>query len=128
MPTNPQPRAFHLHPTPHVPNSRLPALVYRTAFPASPADGLLPEIVCNVIESNHWLKGGIFHHYPTCHFHSVTHEVYVVLKGWSKIRLGQGPLDKDIDNSLVLNITAGDVLVVPVSDFKGGLLEVSGTC
>ena len=114
MPANQRPQTFHLSPTPHVPNSRLPVLVYRSAIPTpSLPDSLSPAIACEIIEPNHWLKGGVFKHYPACHFHSVTHEAYAVFKGWSKIRLGRGPLDDDLDKDVVIDVSVGDVIVLP---------------
>ncbi|TVY36647.1 Uncharacterized protein LSUB1_G005719, partial [Lachnellula subtilissima] len=112
MPISP-PEQHHIpHPTPHVPNSPLPVLIYRSAIPL-PAS---PALVCSTIEPHHWLKGGIFKHYPTHHFHSVTHECYAVFKGHSKLLLGQGPLDVDGDEGedrLVVEVAEGDAIVLP---------------
>lgn len=66
------------------------------------------------IEANKWLKGGTFKHYPTHHFHSVTHECYAAFKGSSKMLLGRGPLD-DRDGGVEVEMNAGDIIVLPVS-------------
>lgn len=70
-----------------IPNSHLPVLVYRACIST-------PVSVSSISESfsvNHWLPGGVFKHYPTAHFHSVTHECYAVVKGSSRLLLGSTP-------------------------------------
>ncbi|KAG0646139.1 hypothetical protein D0Z07_8231 [Hyphodiscus hymeniophilus] len=64
--------------TPHVPNSALPVLVYRAALPTDAT----PTSVCETIEPNNWLKGGVFKHYGAHHFHSITHECYAGSPHW----------------------------------------------
>ncbi|KAI9704056.1 MAG: hypothetical protein M1820_005678 [Bogoriella megaspora] len=109
-----QPETFFLTPTSKVPNSRLPALVYRSALtPASPPTELSADVVCSRIEPNGWIKGGIFNHFPTCHFHSVTHEAYGVLKGSSKLRLGRAPSELEEHDDVIVPVSAGDVIVIP---------------
>ncbi|KAH7357216.1 hypothetical protein BKA65DRAFT_222908 [Rhexocercosporidium sp. MPI-PUGE-AT-0058] len=95
--------------TPHVPNSPLPVLVYRSALPVNPT----PESTCARIEPNKWLKGGVFKHVGTHHFHSVTHECYAVFKGHSRLLLGRGPLDPETEDDLMLELGAGDAIVLP---------------
>jgi len=100
----------HLAPSPttHVPNSRLPVLVYRSAI-SSPT----PASIQAAIEPNNWLKGGTWKHFPNAHFHSVTHELYVVFSGSSQLLLGRGKLDPPTDEDLILDVKVGDALVVP---------------
>ncbi|EPE30557.1 RmlC-like cupin [Glarea lozoyensis ATCC 20868] len=95
--------------TPHVPNSPLPVLIYRSALPPDPD----PNSVCATIEPNNWLKGGVFKHYPAHHFHSVTHECYAVFKGRSRLLLGRGPLDEESENDLLVDLNVGDAIVLP---------------
>lgn len=120
-PENPPfyPEQFHIHnPTRHVPNSRLPVLVYRCALElcatdndggelgsSGPVAGAEADTLATerskamskakeTIERNHWLHGGTFKTYRRHHFHSVTHECYAVVSGRSKLLLGTGPLDQ----------------------------------
>jgi len=95
--------------TSHVPNSKLPVLIYRSALPFP----YTPEAVCSTIEPNDWLKGGVFKHYPTHHFHSVTHECYAAFKGHSRLLLGRGPLDPETENDLVVELREGDAIILP---------------
>jgi uncharacterized protein YjlB len=93
--------------TPHVPNSPLPVLVYRSVLPANPT----PENICGAVEPNNWMKGGVFNHYPAHHFHSVTHELYAVFKGHSRLLLGRGPLDAEV--GVEVDLRVGDCIVLP---------------
>jgi len=95
--------------TPHVPNSPLPVLIYRSALPLNPT----PELTCLTIEPNDWLKGGVFKHYGAHHFHSVTHECYAVFKGHSRLLLGRGPLDPESEDDLLVDLKEGDAIVLP---------------
>ena len=95
--------------TPHVPNSPLPVLIYRSALPDNPT----PESTCSTIEPNDWLMGGVFKHYGAHHFHSVTHECYAVSKGCSRLLLGRGPLDEELEDDLVVDLKEGDAIVLP---------------
>ena len=106
------PETYKFEPSPTVPNSKLPVLVYRKALPTA-ADA---EAVRQVIEPNKWLQGGVFKTYNTCHFHSVTHECYAVFRGSSRLRLGQGPLDER--GGIEVDLGTGDVIVLPVGDTR----------
>jgi uncharacterized protein YjlB len=108
------PEAYYIRkPTPYVPNSRLPVLIYRAALPPNPT----PDAIRAAMEPNHWIKGGVFKHYPSHHFHSLTHECYAVFKGRSRLLLGRGPLDtpEDSDNDVGIQVTVntGDAIVLP---------------
>lgn len=109
-----EPETFFVKPTPHVPNSHLPVVVYRGAL-----DDTSPDNILKTIEPNGWLKGGQWKTFKTVHFHSNAHECYGIIKGSSTYRLGKSDLDADKDDNGVENGTtffaqAGDVFVLPV--------------
>ncbi|KAH8779008.1 hypothetical protein BGZ57DRAFT_761020 [Hyaloscypha finlandica] len=106
-PISPPETYFITKSTPHVPNSPLPVLVYRSVLPANPT----PENICGAVEPNNWMKGGVFKHYPAHHFHSVTHELYAVFKGHSRLLLGRGPLDAE--GGVEVDLRVGDCIVLP---------------
>jgi uncharacterized protein YjlB len=108
-PASPPEQYYIKRSTPHVPNSRLPVLVYRAALPVNPT----PESTCATIEPNGWLRGGVFKHYPAHHFHSVTHECYAVFKGNSRLLLGRGPLDPEGNDDLLVDLRERDAIVLP---------------
>ena len=139
MPLQP-PEEYHIHtPTPHVPNSRLPVLIYRSVLedatrsdstsnhPPSEEEGSptfsAADAARQAIEGNHWYYGGIFKSYWAHHFHSVTHECYAVVAGRSRLLLGVGPLDGGVDEGggeeerkgVEVELGTGDVIVLPVS-------------
>ena len=107
MPSPPEAH-YITSPTPRVPNSPLPVLIYRSALPEEP-DAVTTR---SYIESNDWLQGGVFKTYSAHHFHSVTHECYAVFKGSSRLLLGKGPLDEEDGTEVELGV--GDVIVLPV--------------
>lgn len=123
----PLPETYYLEPTPHVPNSKLPVLIYRSVLSSSDSEPS-PESTKSQIESNHWLVGGQWKAYTAAHFHSVTHECYAVFRGRSVLRLGVGPLDvAPTDNQadppmpgdynkkgIEVGLAAGDIVVLPV--------------
>jgi uncharacterized protein YjlB len=86
MESSRQPEQYFLplFPNPRVPNSPLPVLLYR-------AGSVSVNELRQHIESNRWLYGGSFGSYPRHHFHSVTHECYVVTNGKGQMVLGRGP-------------------------------------
>lgn len=109
-----EPETFYVKPTPHVPNSRLPVVVYRGALKDTS-----PENILATIEPNGWLKGGQWKTFKTVHFHSNTHECYGIIKGSSTYRLGKSSVDADYDedgnpNGTTFFAQAGDVFVLPV--------------
>lgn len=108
MPSPPE-AYFIKRSTPHVPNSILPVLFYRSALSVDPT----LDTACDMIEPSNWIKGGVFKHYPIHHFHSVTHECYAILKGSSRLLLGRGPLDPANDEDLEVDLNVGDVIVLP---------------
>ena len=101
-----QPEIYWTSPTAHVPNSKLPVLVYRNVLPAD----LSVETVTKALETNHWMKGGVFGHYPAHHYHSNTHECYAAISGSTKCVYGIGPLD-DQSKGIEFEMKAGDIAV-----------------
>ena len=106
--TNGWPEAYFIKPTDHVPNSIFPVLIYRSALPIPHSE----EKVKQALERNEWFHGGTFKHFPTHHFHSVTHECYAVIRGSTRFLFGKGPLDHGVDG-IEVNLAAGDVIVDP---------------
>ncbi|KAF2093368.1 hypothetical protein NA57DRAFT_61494 [Rhizodiscina lignyota] len=102
--TNPE--TFYISPTPHVPNSKFPVLVYRNVF-SDPT----PDSIQESIEKNDWLTGGTWGPYKNSHFHSVTHECYAIYQGSSRLQLGKGPLDGK--GGVEVDVAKGDVIVLP---------------
>ncbi|KAJ5601252.1 hypothetical protein N7510_010786 [Penicillium lagena] len=137
-----EPEQYFLDPTPHVPNSRLPILVYRNAI-LDPS----PRKILNIIEPNGWLKGGQWKAYKVPHFHAACHECYAVLQGKTTYQLGIGPTDpkfnvKGEPYGMRLTVQKGDVFVLPagichaslesegdyefIGLYPNGLLEATG--
>ncbi|KAK3710700.1 hypothetical protein LTR37_010119 [Vermiconidia calcicola] len=101
-----QPEVYWTKPNAHCPNSKLPVLVYRNVLPSD----LSEESVSKAIAANHWVKGGVFKHYPTAHFHSNVHECYAALRGKTTCLYGVGPLD-DASDGVEFDMQAGDIAV-----------------
>lgn len=105
------PETYYFKPTVHVPNSKLPVLIYRTVLePKNVAASRFQE----KLENNHWVQGGVFRTFTAHHFHSVTHECYAVFSGSTRLLLGRGPLDEP-DGGIEINLRVGDAIVLPVS-------------
>ena len=104
------PEIYHFSPTSHVPNSRLPVLIYRSVLPAHPTAASTRD----ALEKNHWMQGGVFKTYRAHHFHSVTHECYAVFSGSSRLLLGRGPLDDPAEGGVEVDVNRGDIVVLPV--------------
>lgn len=97
-----------MRPTKHVPNSPLPVLVYRSVLSPPYSE----QSAVEALERNEWVHGGTFKHYPSHHFHSITHECYAVYKGSTRFLFGKGPLDEDVQG-IEVELQAGDVIVDP---------------
>ena len=123
-----QPEQYFLPPTPHVPNSRLPVLVYRNVL-----EDTSPRNIVNTIEPNGWIKGGQWKTYKVPHFHTHCHECYGIIRGGSTYLLGVGPNDPKVDEEgspygMKLTVQKGDVFVLPVSatSSKCGMRDYTG--
>jgi uncharacterized protein YjlB len=85
-----------------IPNSTLPALVYRGALPGDAGAAAHEDLFAD----NGWFgawRDGI---YPFHHFHSTSHEVLGIASGTANVVLG-GPQGRRLE------LTAGDVVVLP---------------
>ncbi|PSK34304.1 hypothetical protein B9Z65_8630 [Elsinoe australis] len=107
-PQNCSPEIHYVSPTTHVRNSRLPVLVYRNVLPRPHHQ---PSARA-ALEKNDWIQGGVFKHYPTHHYHTVTHECYAVFKGKTRYLVGKGPLD-DAAKGIEFDLEAGDLVIQP---------------
>lgn len=108
------PEQYILRPTPHVPNSGLPFLVYRGVLRGKTEDEMKKHI-----EANKWLRGGQWKTYKVPHFHTNTHECYAVLSGRTLYEVGKSPLEDEFDEARNKNgfrvwLEQGDVFVLPV--------------
>lgn len=101
-----EPEIYYAKPTSYVPNSPLPILIYRNVLPSD----LSLETVTAALEANNWIKGGVFKHYPTHHYHSNTPECYAAIKGHTTCLYGVGPLD-DQNQGVKFEMKAGDIAV-----------------
>src|SRR5437764_12737896 len=101
------PQQLHLKPNGWMPNSPLPVLLYRNAFPGSPNSANdLADAMERLFTTNGWppqWRNGIydFHHY-----HSTAHEVLGFAAGHAQIMLGG-------EQGTTVTVRAGDVAVLP---------------
>ncbi|KAI9746763.1 MAG: hypothetical protein M4579_007604, partial [Chaenotheca gracillima] len=115
----PPPEQYLFSPTPHVPNSPLPVLLYRSVLKPTGTEDLTAASVRDQIEPNGWIQGGVFKTFRAHHFHSVTHECYAVFRGSSRLLLGRGPLDDseesdgDRHDRVEVVVSKGDAIVLP---------------
>ena len=82
-------------------NARLPALIYRGAFPASPV-----EDVERCFHAHGWTNGWRNGVYDCHHYHSEAHEVLGCYAGSATVQLG-GP------DGPIVEVHTGDVVVIP---------------
>ncbi|OJD40316.1 cupin domain protein [Diplodia corticola] len=114
-PTVVTPETFWINPTPSVPNSPLPIIVYRRAL----LDDHSPDTILSTIEPNGWYKGGQWKTFKKAHFHANTHECYGILRGSSVYMLGVGGADLGDEGEpgegkgTRFFAEAGDVFVLP---------------
>ena len=98
-----EPEALRFDASDGFPNSRLPALVYRSALRD---DSDLAAAFETLFERNGWSgswRNGLYRQH---HYHSTAHEVLGVYRGNVKVRLG-GP------SGSLIELSAGDVAVTP---------------
>ncbi|MBN1362646.1 MAG: cupin domain-containing protein [Sedimentisphaerales bacterium] len=85
-------------------NAKLPVLVYRGALSAVLAD---PQAHAQeTFAQNHWTGSWVDGIYDFHHYHSTAHEVLAICSGHATVQLGG-------DRAVTLDVTAGDVLVLP---------------
>ncbi len=100
-----------------IPNSPLPLLLYRGAL-GEDGGGGDPAAAFERLFARHGWSGawrdGIF---PFHHFHSTSHEVLGVARGWAEVRLGG-------EGGAALRLAAGDAVVIPAG--VGHKLEREG--
>lgn len=95
---------YHFEDDGDIPNSKYPLVIYRDTFSdleRKPADWLEQKFA-----SNDWSNAWRWGVYDFHHYHSNTHEVLGVFKGWALLQLG-GEKGKKI------KVQAGDIIVIP---------------
>jgi len=99
-----QPHTYYFKDDGNIPNNKLPLLIYHGAFKVSGQDGAawLEKRFAENNWTNSWRNGVFSYH----HYHSITHEVLGVYAGHALLHMG-GELGEK------LNVSAGDVLVIP---------------
>jgi len=86
-----------------IPNSPLPLILYKGAFEAG---GSLADAMEEKFTKNNWTNSWRNGVYPYHHYHSITHEVVGVYSGQAQLHMGG-------ENGEVIEVQAGDVLVIP---------------
>lgn len=84
------------------PNSGLPVLIYREVLSGEISSSYFKSLFRSNGWDNSW-KNGIYDYH---HYHSVTHEVIGVYKGWVEVKFG-GPEGQSV------RLQVGDVVVIP---------------
>ena len=85
-----------------VPNSALPLLVYASALPSGSGPTAFEDLFAAHAWTGAW-RNGI---YPSPHYHSTSHEVLGIYRGQAQVRFGG-------ESGVVLDVAAGDVVVIP---------------
>ena len=94
---------YHFTDDGKIPNSHLPLLIYKFAFPVSDSlAGVMEETFASHNWTNAWRNGV----YPYHHYHSITHEAVGVYSGRAQLQLGGEKGEK-------IEVQAGDVVVIP---------------
>lgn len=86
-----------------IPNSRLPLLLYKHAL--DPEEGLV-TVMETLFAGNGWTNSWRDGIYPFHHYHSNTHEVLGIYRGFALLQLGGARGRK-------IMVQKGDVLVIP---------------
>jgi uncharacterized protein YjlB len=87
-----------------IPNSKLPLLLYRTAFAPDTLD--LDEVIEKRFAANNWTKSWRDTVFPFQHYHSTSHEVLGVYRGTATILLGG-------ERGEAFEVNPGDIIVIP---------------
>jgi len=100
-----KPRTFRFRTDGETPNNRWPLLVYRA--PVKLDDAYDPAAIFETLFARNGWKGAWRDSmYDWLHFHSNTHEVLGVARGWLRARFGGA-------KGRVVKLKAGDVVVLP---------------
>ncbi len=102
----PRLETLELKPNGRVPNSRFPVLIHRAGVTADPGVDLADAIEATFRRHdwlNNWRELGVYDYY---HFHSTTHEVLGMARGWISLQLGG-------EGGPVVKLNPGDVVVLP---------------
>ncbi len=86
-----------------IPNSKFPLLIYKNVYSEEKAD---PDYIQSHFESHNWRNswtGGVYDYH---HYHSNTHEVLGVYKGFATLQFGG-------ENGEQVSVEEGDVVVIP---------------
>ncbi len=98
-----KPETHVLKPGGGIPNSSLPAIVYRDALPPEAREG---RAACALLSANGWGGNWLYGVYPFWHFHTRGHEVLACVAGWARLGIGS-------DEGVEARIGKGDVVVLP---------------
>jgi uncharacterized protein YjlB len=100
-----RPRRFRFKAAETIPNNRWPLLIYRAAVRLDAAYD--PAAIFEALfDKNGWRGSWRDGMYDWLHYHSNTHEVLGVAKGWLRARFGGA-------EGRAIKVTAGDVIVLP---------------
>jgi uncharacterized protein YjlB len=86
-----------------IPNSRLPAIIYRDALPADAREG---RAACALLSANGWGGNWLYGVYPFWHFHTKGHEVLACAAGRARLGLGG-------EEGIEVEVRQGDVCMLP---------------
>ncbi|TFY74687.1 hypothetical protein EWM64_g9325 [Hericium alpestre] len=121
MPSKPQP--FYLNPTPLVPNSPYPLLVYRDAFPKDVG----PDAIAARFEQNAWIRQWTYGMYDRSHYHSTTHEALGIFRGSALLKFGIADGEAEEPCSAVqLEVHAGDAIIIPAGVAHRAVRDTGG--
>ncbi len=100
-----KPRRFRFRTTEAIPNNRWPLLVYRSAVRLD--DAYDPAAIFEVLfAADGWRGSWRDGMYDWLHYHSNTHEVLGVARGWLRARFGGA-------KGRAIKLEAGDIIVLP---------------
>lgn len=94
---------FVFEPSGGIPNSRLPAVIYRDSLPEMARDG---RGACALLSANGWGGNWLYGVYPFWHFHTRGHEVLACTAGSARLGLGG-------EAGMEAIVRHGDVCVLP---------------
>jgi len=87
-----------------IPNNKLPLICYHDAFTARGDNGA--EWLERKFAENNWTNSWQWGVYPFHHYHSNTHEVLGVFKGFAELQLGG-------EKGQILKVMPGDIMIIP---------------